>query len=286
MEYPTNQTEKNGEDNIQFGRYTEPNNENGSADEKDMSKYTMIDGDNLDEDEPIKGQEYALFSFMSPEGIMNCDVRAFKFRGAYPTLEKAQERAAEIGKKDKYFKIFVGESGKWLDFDPPLNKVEREVTSNKEHQKILDVHAQRMKKINELAGRHKDIIDKKENGKKERIEETKKAGAASDAIYRQRAKKEIKKTENTQTVNKREKALSNIKERMRKKVAEKYEQKKQEKLFDNENKNEDDIPTDKKIEIISKATNELDEKKAQLATATENIDKIKKLMKNRNNSKY
>ena len=274
------------DNNVQFG----DSNSSGQSEEnkeEDLSKYTLVDGDNLDEDEPIKGQEYALFSFMSPEGIMNCNVRAIKFRGAFSSLEKAQAKADELGKRDKYFKIFIGDSGKWLDFDPPISKVEKEVTSNKEHQRILDAQSQRMKKINELAGKHKEIIDKKENGKQERIVETQKAGAASDAVYRQQAKKE-KKVEGdppkVPAVNARAKALNNIKDRMRKKVAETQNQKKLEQLTKEENSNKT-VPIDKKVEIVNKVSNELENKKAQLATATENIERIKKLMENGKNAK-
>ena len=147
--------------NVKFGEeYDRENLDNTDNNEKeDLSKYTVIDGDNLDEDEPIKGQEYCIFSFMSPEGIMNCNVRAVKFRGAFGSLEEAEKYAGELEKKDKYFKIFCGESGKWLDFDPPLSRVEREKSSNPEHQKILDETSKhRMNKINELAGKHKELM--------------------------------------------------------------------------------------------------------------------------------
>ena len=86
--------------------------DSSSESNADLSKYTVLDADNLDEDDPIEGQEYALFSFMSPEGIMNCNIRAFKFRGAIPTMEKAKEHAEKLKKKDIYFKIHLGESGK------------------------------------------------------------------------------------------------------------------------------------------------------------------------------
>ena len=151
-------------------------------DSKDLSNYTIVDADHLDEDQPIRGQEYCLFSFLSPEGVMNCNVRSVKFRGAFPSMERAEEYAKTLESKDKYFKIFIGESGKWLDFDPPTNRVEREMTSNKDHQQILDAQAkQRMEKINTLAGKYKASIDKKDAGKKDRINELKKAGAATDA---------------------------------------------------------------------------------------------------------
>lgn len=154
----------------------------------DLSKYTLVD--HLDEDEPINGQQFCLFSFLSPEGVMNCNVRAVKFRGAYSTLEAATKKARELEQKDKYFKIFIGESGKWLDFDPPESRVEREMTSNKEYQQILDAQRkQRLDKMNTLAGKFKESVDKRDNGKNERIAETKKASGASNAVARQNERK-------------------------------------------------------------------------------------------------
>jgi len=77
--------------------------------------------DYLTEDTPIAGQEYYCVSFLSPEGINNCSVRGFKFRGAFPTLEAAQAHAKKLQKEDPNFHIYVGESGKWGPWDPDPN---------------------------------------------------------------------------------------------------------------------------------------------------------------------
>lgn len=145
----------------------------------DLSNYTVVD--HLDEDAPIRGQEYCLFSFLSPEGVMNCDVRALKFRGAYPSMEEAEKAVRKLEKKDKYFKIFIGESGKWLDFDPPVSRVEKEMSTNEKEQELLDAQRQqRMNKINDLAGKYKNNVDKQNTCKDERIKELQKAGAGAD----------------------------------------------------------------------------------------------------------
>ena len=58
--------------------------------DEDMKKYTKVD--NLDEDS-FAG--FYLVSFISPEGIMNCNVRGLKLRTyknkvVFQTLEEAQ----------------------------------------------------------------------------------------------------------------------------------------------------------------------------------------------------
>jgi len=206
--------------------------------------YTVIDASNLPIDEPIHGQEYCLFSFISPEGVMNCNVRLLKFRGAYPTLESANEKARELEKTDKYCKIFVGQSGRWLEFDPPLTSVENEMTSNKEHQKIIDAQRkQRLDKINALAEKHKELIEKKEKGEKERADEIKKIAVASAEVDKRKEdkrkeenkKEEVKEANNigqkhedkkkAGTVNRLKEKLENIKNKKKLEILESNEEK-------------------------------------------------------------
>ena len=179
---------------VKFGKpESESDGEDTATKNEDLSNYTVVDADHLSEDPVIPGQQYCLLSFMSPEGIMNCNVRAVKFRGAFPSLKEAQKHAEKLEKEDKYFKILAGETGKWLDFDPPAAKVEKEVSSNKEYQKILDAQTkQRMDKLNTLAKKHKDIVDKKDKGKEARKTEANKAVAASDAVEKHNIKKQEK----------------------------------------------------------------------------------------------
>lgn len=245
----------------------------------DLSKYTVID--HLDEDDVIESQKFCLFSFLSPEGIMNCNVRALKFRGAYATMKEAEERARELEKKDKYFKIFIGETGKWLDFDPPSSKVEREMSSNKEHQKILDAQRKlRMDKINDLAGKHKEIVEKKESGKKERIEESKKAGAASDAVEKERAKRQEKREEKeaVATQNSRASAAEKTRARLQKRLAENQRKRELESLAAEDRKVAEKTDLETKIKVVGKASSDLEDKKAKLAEADKNIENIKNLL--------
>jgi len=46
-----------------------------------------VEVDYLTEDRPIPGQEYGVYSFLSPEGIKGCNVRAFKNRGNFGSYE-------------------------------------------------------------------------------------------------------------------------------------------------------------------------------------------------------
>jgi len=210
---------------VKFGANEESDDEKEPESHPDMSRYTVVDADHLSEDRPIPGQEYCLLSFLSPEGVMNCNIRAIKFRGAFPTLEKAIEYSKKLESTDGYFKIFCGESGKWVEFDPPVEKVERELTSNPKHQKILDAQReQRLKKLNELAGRFKETVDRKDAGKDARIKENKKISAADELVRKSNIRTETKQEASDITKTKAPKGRNNletIREGMRKKLADK-----------------------------------------------------------------
>lgn len=131
--------------------------------EQDLEKYTKID--NLDED---KGEEqYILVSFASPEGIMNCNIRALKVRifnnqSVFRSYEQASAAAKELNKTDKYFPIFVMPTGKWCAWDPnpdDKNYVEDQKYANESQQKIMDGLTQVEKKKLEMEKQEKNIND-------------------------------------------------------------------------------------------------------------------------------
>jgi hypothetical protein len=151
--------------------------------DEDMKKYTKVD--NLDED-TFSG--YFLVSFISPEGIMNCNVRGLKIRThknkvVYQTLEEAQQAAEEINKKDNYFHVFVGETGKWMGWDPSPDdrtKVEKEVWANKDQNDIMqslrEKEEKKLQELNALVGKKKSLVDKDKKTHKKRVAKAIKAG--------------------------------------------------------------------------------------------------------------
>lgn len=249
----------------------------------DLSKYTVID--HLDEDKELKVygkvQKFVLISFLSPEGVMNCNMRAIKVRGVYETQDEAIAACKKLEEEDKYFQIFVGEVGKWLEFDPPADKVEREVSGNKNYQKILDAQRkQRMDKMNELCGKYKEQQDKKTKGKNDRKTENNKSAAAENNSVVTKKEDEPKpvKQSHGSTVEK-------IKERMRKRLAEKTAKNSNDMLTKtkeekNENK-KDPQNLQEKVEMVRNVSNSLESAKDKLTSTEKNIDKIKALMAKR-----
>jgi hypothetical protein len=94
-----------------------------------------------------------LCSFLSPELINNCKVRAVKARGFFTTYEQAINKKLELEEIDNIHKIFVTEVGKWSIFD-------------KESEIIL----------NELAGRRKEYLENSKKTHKDRVKQSIKCG--------------------------------------------------------------------------------------------------------------
>ena len=94
--------------------------------------------DYLEEDPPISGQEWICVSFLSPEGVKNCTIRGFKFRGAFATRQEAEAHAKEIQDKlDPDFHIYVGEGFKWLPWDQDPETVENQEYHEKELNELM-----------------------------------------------------------------------------------------------------------------------------------------------------
>jgi len=163
----------------------------------DMKKYTKID--NLDEDQVVDSGKFFLVSFISPEGVMNCKmrglkIRTYKNRVVYPTLEEAKAAADEINQKDKYFHVFVGETGKWMGWDPSpddRNLVAEEHWADKDQNEIMQKMRERedtnLNELNALVGKKKEMIDKDKKKHKKRI-----ANTLKESIENVKASKENK----------------------------------------------------------------------------------------------
>lgn len=201
---------------------------------EDIDKYTKID--NLDEDGVVDSCKYFLVSFISPEGIMNCSTRGLKIRTHknkvyFATLEEAKHAADEINKNDKYFHVFVGETGKWMGWDPEPDdrtRVEDEVWANADQNAIMqkmrekeDKQKTQLDELNALVGKKKDMIKDEKKSHNNRIKEAIKEGAKGESSEPDIVtEKEMKKEKHiTKMKNARNSQL--IREKLRKKMNDK-----------------------------------------------------------------
>lgn len=199
---------------------------------QDIDKYTNID--NLDEDQVVDSSKYFLVSFISPEGVMNCTTRGLKIRTyknkvCFSSLEEAKMAADEINKKDKYFNVFVGETGKWMGWDPAPDdrtKVEEEKWANPDQdalmQKMREKEDKQLNELNALVGKKKDIINKEKKTHKKRVVDAIKTDATENkqdvsVVNEEEFKEEIKQS----TMKKTSRNPMVIREKLRKKLQDK-----------------------------------------------------------------
>lgn len=124
--------------------------------------------DYLEEDEPIKGQNFVCLSFLSPENIdpeirktTSDHLRGLKVRGVFSTYEDACKHAQALRENDKIFDVFVGEVGKWLPWDS-REKVEKEDYAEKELNDLMRAHREQQElSKREIERRRQEAINKK-----------------------------------------------------------------------------------------------------------------------------
>jgi len=209
-----------------------------------------VEVDYLTEDRPIPGQEYGVYSFLSPEGIKGCNVRAFKNRGNFGSYEEASSHAEKIRNEEPAFHVFVGENFKWTAFDPDPNI-------------IKDNNNYYEPKLQELM---KGTLENQEKAKQ--VESQRKKEMIEAAI-----KDEIKKKNSSNKESTRD--------RLRRKLDEKNKSNNQDSVVTNELLKNKDKDTS---EPVSLTENELNEKKNEvnklsenISTIDENLEKMKKL---------
>lgn len=239
-------------------------------------KYTNID--QLDEDDIIPGQIYVLMSFISPERIMNCDIRGVKIRGVYASREKAEKALEVLKKKDKYFDIWLGEVGKWLPWNPNTGQADEVIYRNKKLDKIMGkVHKTEVETLNELVGRRKEQLNKDKGAHKDRIKNSIKDavrnydgnenGGDESTIEPKSTKIDNSKSKevNGNNSKSRQNNAEAIKQRLRKTLEKRAESKV---VADNK----DTQQSSQKVEELKMTSDEIQGK----------LEKMKEFMKNRN----
>ena len=117
-------------------------------------EYLKVDND-------LSGQKYVCLSFITPELVKNCKVRAVKVRGIFSTQEEAKDRCIELNKLDPDFNIYIAPVGHWLPWCDDPDKAEDCEYSNKELNKLMKAYKEnqiRAKMLHEE--RKNDLIEK------------------------------------------------------------------------------------------------------------------------------
>ena len=136
-----------------------------------MSNKDTLEEDNvtyLKSDDSIRNQNYVCLSFVTPELIKNCKIRAIKVRGVYNTEEEAKQRCRELNKIDPDFNIYVAPVGMWVPLSDDPEKAEDCEYCNDELNKLMKAYKENqvkakfyMKRKMKLLKKYKRIRRKK-----------------------------------------------------------------------------------------------------------------------------
>ena len=88
----------------------------------------------------VEGQNYALISFVSPEGAQKADTLGFRIYGAFDTVEAAREHAALVNASDAAFDVYVVEMRKWCAWHPDPMDVAEKVYTDKRLDEMIRAH--------------------------------------------------------------------------------------------------------------------------------------------------
>ena len=110
----------------------------------------MPEIDYLVESKPIDGQKLHLISFLTPEGVKNCNIRAYKVYASCDTEEEFTRLVEQYKSEDPNFPIFRGETGKWCQFGPDPNSVKDQHHTNKELNELMKAKLENEKKADEM----------------------------------------------------------------------------------------------------------------------------------------
>lgn len=103
--------------------------------------------DYLSEDDlPENSHTHICYSFMSPEGVRNCTMRAIKTRGTFKSLEDAKAACPAIQAKHPNHHIYVGPVGMWNPWDPDPNSCKDQVYAEKEMQELSKAYNENQEK--------------------------------------------------------------------------------------------------------------------------------------------
>lgn len=149
-----------------------------------------MDSDFLIEDSIIENQTHCCVSIITPETVKahkSYNIRAFKFRGAFPNINSANTRAKFLSQLDTGYNIYCLEIGKWIAWcdDPKLNE-DREYTNNE---------------LNEMIKQYYTEFKEKEEKFKERSEKLKKGENVEDDDILEEEEKSLSTTTNIQRNN-------------------------------------------------------------------------------------
>jgi chromosome condensin MukBEF ATPase and DNA-binding subunit MukB len=110
----------------------------------------MTNIDYLTEDNILPDhQKFVCLSFLTKtdDDTQKFNIKGgIKIRGVFSTYELACEYAKKVQSIDTYFNVYVGEMGKWLEFDPDPNSIKESEYANEELNSMMKSYLENQEK--------------------------------------------------------------------------------------------------------------------------------------------
>uniref|UniRef100_A0A6C0EC74 Uncharacterized protein n=1 Tax=viral metagenome TaxID=1070528 RepID=A0A6C0EC74_9ZZZZ len=110
----------------------------------------MTNIDYLTEDNILPdNQKFVCLSFLTKtdDDTQKFNIKGgIKIRGVFSTYELACEYAKKVQSIDTYFNVYVGEMGKWLEFDPDPNSIKESEYANEELNSMMKSYLENQEK--------------------------------------------------------------------------------------------------------------------------------------------
>ena len=114
------------------------------------------------------GQNYIVLSYVGPDASQKCDDHAVMFRGAFRTLEEAQEYARTMSQQCAQLDVYVAEAGKFLVL-PPNVAIENTEYSDERLDNLMKGYVENQAKAKEAYDVYKNEMIA--NAKKPQVED-------------------------------------------------------------------------------------------------------------------
>ena len=93
------------------------------------SDYALLGDDFYNTD------SFYVITFLEKDGV-----RGFKISGIYKTEEEATSRIKEIQEYQKHMDSFIGTVGSWLEFNPTMDKCEKQNYGNEKVDELMEAN--------------------------------------------------------------------------------------------------------------------------------------------------
>lgn len=115
----------------------------------------------LDEDTlKVPGVNFAIISFVGPQGAQKCEHFGLKIRGAFETFEQANEHAKRLSKVDPTFDVYIIDMYRWCTAPPNPDLINKKVYNDPTLNTLMQSYEEEQQRAKEVFNERKALVMK------------------------------------------------------------------------------------------------------------------------------